>query len=69
MNQPQALELEAAILGACFLEKQAMPLVADLLRPEMFYDNRCQLLFSALKSMYLCIAPESASTSSPCARR
>lgn len=52
MNQPQAPELEAAILGACLLEKQALPLVADLLRPEMFYDNRYQLLFSALKSMY-----------------
>lgn len=52
MNQPQAPELEAAIIGACLLEKQAMPLVADLLRPEMFYDNRYQLLFAALKAMH-----------------
>lgn len=52
MYQPQAPELEAAILGACLIEKQALPLVADLLRPEMFYDNRYQVLYAALKSMY-----------------
>lgn len=52
MNQPQAPELEAAILGACLLEKQALPLVASMLRPEMFYDNRYQLLFAALKAMH-----------------
>lgn len=47
-----ALELEAAIIGACLLEKQALPLVDRILTPEMFYDARFQLLFAALKEMY-----------------
>lgn len=47
-----ALELEAAIIGACLLEKQALPLVNGILTPEMFYDVRFQLLFAALKEMY-----------------
>ena len=33
---PQAPEIEEAILGACLIEQEAMPLVADKLRPEMF---------------------------------
>ena len=37
---PQAPEIEEAILGACLIEQEAMPLVADTLRPEMFYSMR-----------------------------
>ena len=49
---PQAIELEEAIIGACLIEQEAMPLVADKLRPEMFYDNRHQLIYAALLAMY-----------------
>ena len=51
MNQ-QATELEEAIIGACLIEQEALPLVADKLRPEMFYDNRHQLIFACLTAMY-----------------
>ena len=33
---PQAPEIEEAILGACLIEQEAMPLVADKLRPKCF---------------------------------
>lgn len=34
---PQDAELEEVILGACLIGREAMPMVADRLRPEMFY--------------------------------
>ena len=49
---PQAPEVEEAILGACLIEREAMPLVADKLRPEMFYIPRHQLIYAALLAMY-----------------
>ena len=36
--QPHAPELEEAVIGACLIEQEALPLIADKLRPEMFYD-------------------------------
>ena len=50
--QPHASELEEAIIGACLIEQEALPLVADKLRPEMFYDDHHQLIFAALIAMY-----------------
>ena len=50
---PQAPEIEEAILGACLIEQEAMPLVADTLRPEMFYSMRHQVIYAALLAMYL----------------
>lgn len=49
---PQAPELEEAVLGACLIEREAMPQVDGLLKPEMFYNNRHQLIFAALQAMY-----------------
>ena len=50
--QPHATELEEAIIGACLIEQEALPLIADKLRPEMFYDDHHQLIFAALMAMY-----------------
>lgn len=33
-------DLEEAVIGACMIERAAMPLVADKLRPEMFYEEK-----------------------------
>ena len=41
--QPHAPELEEAVIGACLIEQEALPLIADKLRPEMFYDDHHQL--------------------------
>ena len=37
---PQDAELEEVILGACLIGREAMPMVADRLRPEMFYFDK-----------------------------
>lgn len=49
---PQAPEVEEAIIGACLIEQDALPLIAGKLRPEMFYVMRHQLIFSALLAMH-----------------
>ena len=41
---PQDAELEEVILGACLIGREAMPMVADRLRPEMFYFDKNALL-------------------------
>ena len=50
--QPHAPELEEAVIGACLIEQEALPLISDKLRPEMFYDDHHQLIFAALMAMY-----------------
>lgn len=52
---PQDAELEEVVLGACLLESKAITLVADILRPEVFYNEVNREIYSALRA---CIVPE-----------
>ena len=36
--QPQALEIEKAVLGALMIDKDAYAVVCEILRPESFYE-------------------------------
>lgn len=49
--QPQALELEEAVIGACLIEKDAFGLVSDILKPASFYDSKHQAIFAAIQSL------------------
>ena len=49
--QPQALELEEAVLGALMIEKDAYSLVSEILRPESFYERRHQLIYAAITDL------------------
>ena len=49
--QPQALDFEAAVLGACLIEKDAIGEVSDILEPESFYDTKHQIIFAAIKKL------------------
>lgn len=49
---PQDAEFEEAVLGACLLESKAITLVADRLRPEVFYNEKNREIYAALQSMY-----------------
>ncbi|NDW12784.1 replicative DNA helicase [Bacteroides sp. 214] len=49
--QPQARELEEAVLGALMIEKDAYSLVSEILRPETFYDHAHQLIYSAITDL------------------
>lgn len=49
---PQAKELEEAVLGAIMLEKSAFDTITDTnLRPECFYVEAHQIIFSAMRDM------------------
>ena len=49
--QPQAPELEEAVLGALMIEKDAYSLVSEILRPESFYEHRHQLIYAAITDL------------------
>lgn len=49
--QPQALDLEKAVLGALMVEKDAYSLVCEILKPESFYEHRNQLIYEAIQQL------------------
>ncbi|HAL64867.1 MAG TPA: replicative DNA helicase, partial [Bacteroidales bacterium] len=49
---PQALEVEEVVLGALLLEKNALTAVIDFLKPETFYKEAHQRIFSAIKRLF-----------------
>lgn len=49
---PQAVDLEEAVLGALMLEKDALAAVIDILKPEIFYKDANQLIFSAIQRLF-----------------
>lgn len=46
--QPQALEVERAVLGALMIDKNAFDSISNLLRPDSFYEPRNQKVFLAI---------------------
>jgi replicative DNA helicase len=46
--QPQATEIERAVLGALMIDKNAILSVGSLLKPESFYEPRNQKVYSAI---------------------
>lgn len=51
--QPQDLDFEKAVLGALMVEKDAYFEVSELLKPEVFYDHKHQLIYRAIQSLAL----------------
>ena len=49
--QPQALELEEAVIGACLIERDAFGMISDYLKPQSFYDTKHQKIFAAIQSL------------------
>src|SRR6185436_558577 len=49
---PQAVDIEEAVLGALMLEKDALTAVIDILRPECFYKEAHQKIFSAIHTLF-----------------
>lgn len=46
--QPQAPELEEAVLGALMLEKDAYSIVSEILKPECFYEKAHEMIYGAI---------------------
>lgn len=55
--QPQARELEEAVLGALLLEKDAYSMVSDILKPECFYDNIHRQIYTAIVDLAVAQRP------------
>ncbi|BAG83657.1 replicative DNA helicase [Candidatus Azobacteroides pseudotrichonymphae] len=49
--QPQARELEEAVLGALMLEKDSYALISEILTPQSFYDKTHELIFTAIRDL------------------
>ncbi len=49
---PQASDLEEAVLGAMMLEQNALTNVIDILKPEIFYKDSHQKIFSAIHELF-----------------
>ncbi|MDR3219279.1 MAG: replicative DNA helicase [Dysgonamonadaceae bacterium] len=49
--QPQARELEEAVLGALMIEKDAYSIISEILSPECFYDKAHELIFTAIQNL------------------
>src|SRR5215217_3159835 len=49
---PQAVDLEEAVLGALMIEKDALTAVADILKPDSFYKEAHQRIYSAIITLF-----------------
>jgi replicative DNA helicase len=50
--QPQAIPLEEAVLGAVMLDKNALPIVLDILRPDSFYVEGHKMIYAAMLRLF-----------------
>ncbi len=50
--QPQAPDLEEAVLGALMLEKDALTSVIDILKSDMFYKDAHKTIFKAIEQLF-----------------
>ena len=49
--QPQATDIERAVLGALMIDKDAYAIVCEILRPESFYEPRNQMVYTAIRDL------------------
>lgn len=49
--QPQAIDLEQAVLGAIMLDKSAFDTISEILHEDCFYNGSHQVIFSAMKKL------------------
>ena len=52
MKPPAVPEIEASVLGAMMIEKEAVPKALELLKPESFYLTSHRLIFEAMLSLF-----------------
>ena len=55
--QPQATEIERAVLGALMIDKDAYAVVCEMLTPESFYEPRNQKVYAAVRELSMHESP------------
>ena len=51
VKPPSVPEIEASVLGAMMIEKEAVPKALEMLSAESFYVKAHKIIFEAMKSM------------------
>jgi replicative DNA helicase len=51
-KQPSATDVEMLVLGAMLLDKDVVPKVIEILRPECFYDEKHIYIFEAMVTLF-----------------
>jgi replicative DNA helicase len=49
---PHNLDAEKSVLGAVMIDKDAIINVAEILRPEFFYDETHKQIYEAMQALY-----------------
>ena len=55
--QPQALDVERAVLGALMIDKDAYAVVCETLYPQSFYEPRNQMIYTAIRDLAMAEKP------------
>ena len=55
--QPQATDVERAVLAALMIDKDAYAVVCEMLRPESFYEPRHQKIYTAIRDLNMAEKP------------
>ena len=55
--QPQAPDVEKAVLGALMIDKDAYAVVCEMLYPESFYEPRNQMVYAAIRDLSMAEKP------------
>ncbi|MBO4564562.1 MAG: replicative DNA helicase [Bacteroidaceae bacterium] len=50
-QQPQAVDFEEVVIGACLIEQEAFGQIVDILKPKSFYETKHRLIFEAIQSL------------------
>ena len=51
-SQPNSVDVEASVLGAILIDKDAIVKIADMLKPNDFYDDRHRVIYEACTTLY-----------------
>lgn len=54
---PQAIDIEQAVLGAIMVEKDAVIIASEILKPECFYKEHHQVIFKAIQDLSTRLEP------------
>lgn len=50
---PQAQDLEEVVIGAILIEKEALDAIADIIKPEIFYNDKNRQIYKAIQSLMI----------------
>ena len=68
-KQPQAVRIEEAVLGAIMIDKDALPIVIDILKPESFYMESHKIIYKVMNDLFINTQPVDLLTVSDAVRK